>query len=248
MLLFTVATVAVAENGDSIVAGNFEQKVEGATLPAFWEQLEFSGVTRFTDYGQVDESGMLSVRATSQASASALLRRLSLDPHSYSQLSFSWKIQDILTAADITKKAGDDAPARVYVTFAYDAEKVSIWEKIQFETIRLLYGEYPPIASLVYVWASHQKQGSIIESPYTKRAKVIVLESGAAKKGQWVFEKRNVYRDFCLAFATQEVPMISGVAIMTDTDNSASSGVAWYGNIVFSKPSSLPAVNKPASP
>ncbi|MEA3468735.1 MAG: DUF3047 domain-containing protein, partial [Thermodesulfobacteriota bacterium] len=29
------------------------------------------------------------------------------------------------------------------------------------------------------------------------------------------------------------VPMISGVAIMTDTDNTGGQAVAWYGDIVF---------------
>jgi hypothetical protein len=49
-----------------------------------------------------------------------------------------------------------------------------------------------------------------------------------------VSKKRNVYEDYKKAFG-QEPPMISGVAIMTDTDNTGESAVAYYGDILFRK-------------
>ncbi|MGO8989997.1 MAG: DUF3047 domain-containing protein [bacterium] len=60
------------------------------------------------------------------------------------------------------------------------------------------------------------------------------LESGADKLNQWVNEDRNVYEDYKKAFG-EEPPMISGVAIMTDTDNTGESAIAYYGDIVFGK-------------
>ena len=60
------------------------------------------------------------------------------------------------------------------------------------------------------------------------------LVSGSAKLDQWVNEKRNVYEDYKKAFK-EEPPMISGVAIMTDTDNTGESATAFYGDIVFKK-------------
>jgi len=123
----------------------------------------------------------------------------------------------------------------IYITFAYDSTEVSLWEKMKFETIKLFYGEYPPIASLVYVWASHGQLGAILDSAYTSRVKIIVLESGAAKKGQWLSEKRDIQADYRAAFGVGEIPMISGVAIMTDSDNTGEHAMAWYGDIVFSE-------------
>ncbi len=111
----------------------------------------------------------------------------------------------------------------------------SFYDAIKFEVIKLFYGEYPPIASLVYVWASHGELGSIVDSPYTSRVKIIVLESGAAKKGRWLSEKRNIRADYRVAFGAGEIPQISGVAIMTDSDNTGDQAMAWYGDIVFSK-------------
>ncbi len=63
---------------------------------------------------------------------------------------------------------------------------------------------------------------------------MIVVESGSAKLNTWVAETRNVYEDYKRAFG-EEPPMISGVAIMTDTDNTGESAEAFYGDIVFKK-------------
>ena len=61
---------------------------------------------------------------------------------------------------------------------------------------------------------------------------MIVVESGPAKRNTWFTEERNVYEDYKRPFGG-EPPMISGVAIMTDTDNTGESAEAYYGDIVF---------------
>lgn len=61
---------------------------------------------------------------------------------------------------------------------------------------------------------------------------MIVVESGAAKVGEWVEESRNVYQDYKRAFG-EDPPAINGIAIMTDTDNTKERAVAYYGDIRF---------------
>ena len=63
---------------------------------------------------------------------------------------------------------------------------------------------------------------------------MIVVESGSSKLNTWIMEERNVYEDYKRAFG-EDPPMISGVAIMTDTDNMRESAEAYYGDIVFKK-------------
>jgi hypothetical protein len=63
---------------------------------------------------------------------------------------------------------------------------------------------------------------------------IIVVESGPNKLKQWVNEERNLYEDFKKVFS-KEPPMISGVAIMTDTDNTGERAIAYYGDILFKK-------------
>jgi hypothetical protein len=64
--------------------------------------------------------------------------------------------------------------------------------------------------------------------------KLIVLESGEARVGDWVAEERNVYDDYRRAFG-KDPPRVSGVAIMTDTDNTQARATAYYGDLVFAK-------------
>jgi hypothetical protein len=98
----------------------------------------------------------------------------------------------------------------------------------------LLYGQYPPIGAINYIWESKVPRGTMIPNPYTDRVIMIVVESGESKLNQWVSEERNIHEDYKKAFG-QEPPMISGVAIMTDTDNTGEIATAYYGDILFRK-------------
>ena len=235
LIIGLVVVTTGVHASDAIVVGDFSGSGASGELPDQWQVLLFDGVTKQTTYQYQGEQDGSSVQAISQGGASGLIRRIVIDPAHYPILSFSWKIDGIVADANLQKKSGDDAPARVYVTFAYDEEKVGFWEMVKFEAIKFIYGEYPPIASLVYVWASNSEQGTFFDNPYTDRAKVFVLEAGADKKGQWLTEQRNIVQDYALAFGETEIPMVSGVAIMTDTDNTGGAATAWYGNILFLK-------------
>jgi hypothetical protein len=63
---------------------------------------------------------------------------------------------------------------------------------------------------------------------------MIVVESGPAKLNHWRPARRNIVQDFRQAFGT-DPPPISGIAIMTDTDQTGDSATAWYGDITFSR-------------
>jgi hypothetical protein len=65
---------------------------------------------------------------------------------------------------------------------------------------------------------------------------MIAVESGSEKINQWVTQRRNLLEDYRKAFQT-DPPMISGVAIMTDTDNTGESATAYYGDIIFRRAS-----------
>jgi hypothetical protein len=91
-----------------------------------------------------------------------------------------------------------------------------------------------PLDAINYIWESKAPVGTMVPNPYTDRVMMFVVESGSAKLNLWVNEERNVYEDYKKAFG-EEPPMISGVAIMTDTDNTGESATAYYGDILFKK-------------
>lgn len=233
-ILILLSLPAPGWTTEPIVVGNFSQYPTDDRLPDPWKPLLFDDIENHTTYKHVMEGSTSVIRAESSNSSSGLIRKITIDPTIHPTVSFSWKIQNTLETADLADKNKNDAPARVFISFAYDSEQVHWLEKLKFEASKAIYGEYPPITTLIYVWASHLQKGTITESPYSDRVKIIVLESGNAEAGKWVTEKRDVFTDYCEAFRTETVPMISGVAIMTDTDNTTGQAVSWYGDIIFS--------------
>jgi len=177
------------------------------------------------------------VKAVAESSASGLTREIKINPKEYPIVQWRWKVSNILKKGDVKRKEGDDYPARIYVTFEYDPSRLGFFDKAKYEMIRLLYGRYPPIGAINYIWESKAPEGTMVPNPYTDRVVMIVVESGESMINQWVSEERNIYEDYKKAFG-QEPPMISGVAIMTDTDNTGETATAYYGDILFKKPNS----------
>ncbi len=213
--------------------GDFSNAVAAADrLPENWEPLTFKKIDNHTLYEAVVEDGKTVIRAKSKASASGLIRKMRIDPREYPVIQWNWKITGVYENGDVTKKSGDDYPVRIYIAFEYDADRVGFLEKAKFETVRILYGEYPPIGAINYIWESRTAKGTRVTNPYTDRVMMIVVESGPDKAGTWVNEERNIYQDYVDSFG-QPPPMISGVAIMTDSDNTGEATTAFYGDIIF---------------
>jgi len=225
-----------AELPPVVEVGSFSGEPEGAAVPAGWKPLTFKKIERHTEYRLVKDEGRTAVRATSRAASSGLTRAIRINPQDYPIVQWSWKVANVLQKGDVTTKAGDDYPARLYITFEYDAGRIGVLKKAQYEVLRLLYGEYPPLGAINYIWESQAPVGTMQPNAYTDRVVMIVVESGRARLNAWVSEERNVYEDYRKAFG-MDPPMVSGVAIMTDTDDTGEAATAYYGDIVFKKAS-----------
>lgn len=235
VFLLIFAFVGFTQNS-TMEVGMFSLGDPSAGLPSAWKPLYFKKIENHTQYSWIQEDGTLVIKATAVASASGLIREGRVDPREYPILQWRWKVRNILKKGDLFRKEGDDYPARIYVTFEYDARSLSFLEKIKFETAKLFYGQYPPLVAINYIWANKAPKGLVVPNPYTDRAMMIVVESGEEKLNQWIAEERNVYEDYRQVFK-RDPPMISGVAIMTDTDNTGESAIAFYGDILFKKDS-----------
>ena len=223
-----------AESPSTVHVGAFSRAQAGGPFPDSWKPLTFHKIDEHTEYSLVEDDGTVVVKAVSRGSSSGLTREVDIDPKEYPIVEWRWKIENVLQKSDVTTKEGDDYPARLYITFAYDESKIGFLEQAQYELAKLLHGKYPPTGAINYIWESRSPVGTIVPNPYTDRVMMIVLESGEAKVGQWVTESRNLYEDYRKAFG-DDPPPISGVAVMTDTDNTQESAVAYYGDIVFKK-------------
>ena len=223
--------ISWAQSAPVIEVGRFSSEQPGGALPQGWTPLTFKKIARHTEYVLVKDGDQVVVRAVSEASASGLTKEVNIDPKDYPMVRWRWKVENLLQRSDVSRKDGDDYPARLYITFAYDPERVSFGRKLKYNAGRAIFGDIP-IAALNYIWETKTPVGTIIENAYTDFARMIVVESGPAKVGIWVEEERNIYEDYKKAFG-EEPPLINGVAIMSDTDNTSDRAIAFYGDIEF---------------
>ncbi len=229
---FIVVLSAFASAEDILKIGNFSETSPGITIPENWEPMKFKNIERHTRYEVVREDGRTVVKAVSENSASGLVRKTKIDPGAYPWIEWSWKVANIYEKGDATKKEGDDYPARIYITFEYAADKLGFFQSAKYKAAKLIYGEYPPHAAINYIWANKLPKGEFVPNPYTDRVMMISVESGGEHANVWRTEKRNILEDYRKAFG-ENPPPISGVAIMTDSDNTGESATAFYGDIAM---------------
>ena len=175
-----------------------------------WEEKVFSGKT---SYETVRHGGRHVVRATSRGTASGLYFRRRIDLDKTPILRWTWRVEGTLGDIDERTRAGDDYSARVYVIRSHP---VLLWRT----------------RAVNYVWASTRPAGDTWPNAFTDASRHVAVRSGDDHAGRWVDERRDVRADFRSLFG-KSVRYVDAVAIMTDTDNTGGSAVAYYGDIAF---------------
>jgi hypothetical protein len=227
-----LAGVAAASEQVEIV--RFSSANAGDPLPAPWKLVTLGKLKKQTRYSLVPDADQTVLRADANASMASVMHPLHFDPRDHPIVEWRWKIPHLLRKSNISTKAGDDSPARIYVLFDYDIARLPFATRAKVRIARALYGDSIPLAALCYVWDGKSIKGATAWSPFTDRVRVIVAESGDAHLNQWVSVRRNIVDDFRAAFG-EDPPDVSGVAVATDTDNTGESATAFYGDIRFTK-------------
>lgn len=176
-----------------------------------WSTRSFDGNTEY-QVTEENDTPLLQARARQQASAKYLEREIDLDKTPY--LHWCWRISGTYPGLDERQKAGDDYPARVYV-----ARKTGLlpWQ----------------VESVNYVWASSEPAGTSWPNAFTSRARLLALQSGSARVGEWVAEVRNVRDDYQRLFGTRPTSL-DGLALMADGDNAGGDATAWFTGLGLS--------------
>lgn len=195
-----------------------------------WEPLVFPNIERHSDYQLVVDNGTQVVRAHTDNSASGLLARMHLKPGAHLTIRWRWKISHVYDKGNAHSKAGDDYPARIYVAFAFQPDKASLFERAKRAAVSALFGEDLPGNALNYIWANRLPVGTVVANPFTDQTQMIAVNSGETHAGEWVTVERDIVADYRKAFGTAP-PAIVGIGIMSDSDNTGESATAWYGDI-----------------
>ena len=194
-----------------------------------WSRIQFPG-KRVTDFSVVQLDGRNTVYARANSSASMLHQKLRIEPADLSQVTFSWKVPQLIEAADMAVREKEDTPVRIVLAFEGDRSKLSALYHMQSDLAQVLMGEPLPYATLMYVWSKKRAPGTVIVNPRTDRIRKMVVESGMANLNQWMNYERNIKADFERAFGEAPGALV-GVALMTDSDNTQTRTQAWYGPV-----------------
>ena len=120
-----------AQGGAVLEVARFSAGQPGPDLPEGWKPLTFKKIAKLTTYEVVKDGEHVVVKATSDASASGLTKEVKIDPKEFPVVRWRWKVDNLLKNSDVTRKDGDDYPARLYITFEYDPDKVSFGKKLK---------------------------------------------------------------------------------------------------------------------
>jgi hypothetical protein len=173
-------------------------------LPLEWKAMRGKG----TEYSVAKEDSMVVLHAVSHQGNTLIGRKIQLPIANYPVMSWKWKAVQLPDSGKETEKRKNDSSCGVYVLL-----KTGLFFK-----------------ALKYVWSTTLPVGTALESRHNSNVKIIVLESGKERLGQWVSERVNV-RDDINRFFGDKWNEIHGIGIMTDSDNTHSSAEAWYADI-----------------
>lgn len=215
----------------------FSANRPGKALPQGWQPWIISRSKAPTRYDLVRDaqSRQVVLHATASKSASGLKQRLDVDAAARPVLRWRWRVTQLIEAADNTDRDLEDSPVRLMLFFDGDRGKLPATELMKFELARLVSGQEPPYATLMYIWENRLPVGQVVENKHSSRIKMVVAGSGTDRLGQWKYFERNYADDYRRAFGETPGRLI-GIGILTDTDNTGAQVDALYGDIELAPP------------
>ncbi|MCY7315269.1 MAG: DUF3047 domain-containing protein [Rubrivivax sp.] len=194
-----------------------------------WRDVALPGKP-LTRYSRSHKDGRPAIEAVAERSASMWRRHVHREPGALGEVSFSWWVPGLHAEANVAIAGHEDAAARVLFAFDGEIARLPMRTRALFDLSEALTGERPPFATLMYVWDASAPVGTVIVNPRSDRIRKIVVDSGPAHLRRWRDHRRDLVADYRLAFGEDPGPLVA-IAVMTDSDNTASQARAWYGKI-----------------
>jgi hypothetical protein len=226
-----VSGAALAEDGPLLTPFS---RATGAQAPQPWRftTLPNKSPTRFE---VVSQDGKHVLKVEADQSYGNLVHSTQLPLNDTTTLAWRWRVDEFVQGADLRTRAGDDGIAKLCVFFDFPTDRLSVGERTRLALARRTTGEAVPSEALCYVWDNKEAQGTELNNAFTKRMRMIVLESGPAPgSGVWRAERRNLLADYRRAFgdeAGSTLPDVVAVAVSADADNTHGHGISYFSDI-----------------
>jgi hypothetical protein len=203
--------------------------------PAAWKFATLPNKTA-TKYSIVELGGARVLKVEAVESYGNLVHAVKFQPTERSTVAWRWRVDKLIDDADLKNRGGEDSAAKLCVFFGFDGGKLPFGERAKLALARSSTGQDVPTQTLCYVWDNKLPIDTTLASPFTKRIRYIVLQSGGAKLAQWVAQKRDIVADYQRLFGDEsegKTPEVTGVAVQADADNTHGQSLAYFGDITL---------------
>ena len=209
-LLVFALSAAPAGAEDCITVENFSKGKVGE-FPPEWKARKDSGLSA---YSIQEMDGLRFLHALAKNLGIQAAKQHEWDPKAYPMLAWSWRPVEFPAGSDERQAKTNDSAVSVYAVFPHSPISVK---------------------SLKYIWSAVVPVGTRLSSS-GGLTQVLVIRSGTDKKGSWTEERVNIFENYKKFFDEAETPKASGIAVLTDSDDTKSTAQGDYANFRVCKP------------
>jgi hypothetical protein len=209
-VLAAVVLAAPAGAEECVTVDNFSKGKVGE-FPPGWKPRKDSGRDV---YSIQEKDGLRFLHALAKGLGIQAARQHEWDPKAYPILAWSWRPVEFPAGSDERQSKTNDSAVSVYAVFPHSPVSVK---------------------SLKYIWSAVVPVGTRLSSS-GGLTQVLVIRSGTEKKSAWTEESVNVLENYKKFFDEAETPKASGIAVLTDSDDTKSVAQGDYANFRLCKP------------
>jgi hypothetical protein len=211
LVLLVLLTLPVSVGAqDCVTVENFSKGKIGE-FPPDWKPRKDSGREV---YSIQEGDGLRFLHALARGLGIQAARQYEWEPKVYPVLAWSWRPVEFPKGSDERQSKTNDSAVAVYAVFPH-----SPWS----------------VKSLKYIWSAVVPVGTRLDSS-AGLTQALVIQSGTERKGQWTEERVNVLEDYKKFFSETDTPKASGIAVLTDSDDTKSVAQGDYSNFRVCKP------------
>ena len=179
--------------------------------------------------------GLGCIQIKTNSSVSMIGKLVTVDLGLNPVLNWEWKIGKQVTSSDLSVKGKDDRAIAVYVTFPYNPNTATLFERIKRPLLEIWHGSDTPSRGISYVWAASGVIGEVISSPYFGDSIVLVItRNGKDPVNSWITEHVNVVADHERVFGF--TPTVAAhLMISADSDDTGTKNQAFVKGLHFTK-------------
>jgi hypothetical protein len=209
-LLAAALLVAPAAAEECVTVENFSKGKVG-DFPSDWKPRKDAGREVYSIQAM---DGLRFLHAIAKGLGIQAAKQYEWDPKAYPMLAWSWRPVEFPAGSDERQSKTNDSAVSVYAVFPHTS-----WS----------------VKSLKYIWSAVVPVGTRLSSS-AGLTQVLVIRNGTDRKGGWTEERVNILEDYKKFFDEAETPKASGIAILTDSDDTKSTAQGDYANFRLCKP------------